>query len=621
MLTVVFALLSTAYSAAAAGQTLNILTNFGAIPNDPSLTTARKNVQILSDLLNNNATGNTIYFPADTTFYLWGGIEVKTMKNAVIRIDSKLKFTNDDIDDWPYIPAEYEKNASTADLMSCFSFGKLSNVTFTSTKSTKGVTDRGIIDGGGPAWWGIPLFGYIARATLRPHLFHIGQGVNVTIENLVFKDSPRWTMVIRGQAGLLIRHCSIVARRTESDGHGLIDMSAFNTDGFDVSGHDIHIHDCDIWNQDDCIAVKDEQKGSYNMLFERINASGTGLVIGSIGNSQVRNITFRDSYLHRSFKGIFMKFRAATPQKPGLISDVLYENIIIDSAEQWPIWIGPAQQAISGNPCTASPCSLCWPIVPGAHCEAISPSTFVNITLRNITINNLVTSAGVVLGDSKNGFPIDGITFDSVKINNCHSSITVYDRVESFPGLLHPIDDGYVVRFHFAIFGFVLLFILSCFGCSCCCFTCAFRPVRYIKCRDPLAKKLENLPAFTVFLVAIVGIIITPVAVLVPGAVSTTDTAGYFVIDGVKNAVATGNTWPIPQGFVDRTTKSAVVDSCGGSAIVAPVTVCTLLAIVVVVGLLVWWRHRRLKMSRRTSVRVMSNFECAENLDLTNVDH
>ena len=46
------------------------------------------------------------------------------------------------------------------------------------------------------------------------------------------------------------------ARRTNEDHHGLIDLTAFNTDGFDVTGRNVWIHDCTIWNQDDCIAVK-----------------------------------------------------------------------------------------------------------------------------------------------------------------------------------------------------------------------------------------------------------------------------------------------------------------------------------------------------------------------------
>ena len=42
---------------------------------------------------------------------------------------------------------------------------------------------------------------------------------------------------------------------------------------------------------------------SQNMLFERINASGVGMSIGSIRCSLVNNITFRDIYMYRSFKG------------------------------------------------------------------------------------------------------------------------------------------------------------------------------------------------------------------------------------------------------------------------------------------------------------------------------
>jgi polygalacturonase len=147
------------------------------------------------------------------------------------------------------------------------------------------------------------------------------------------------------------------------DGRNLIDLTAFNTDGFDVTGNNVWIHDCNIWNQDDCIAVKD---GSQNMLFERINASGVGLTIGSIGGSTVRNITFRDCHMHHTFKGIYLKFREDTN---GLIADVLYENIFMDTPEQWPIWIGPAQQADSSDLCAAHPCSLCWPTLPGAQCN------------------------------------------------------------------------------------------------------------------------------------------------------------------------------------------------------------------------------------------------------------
>ena len=109
-------------------------------------------------------------------------------------------------------------------------------------------------------------------------------------------------------------------RRSNWNSHNLVELTAFNTDGFDVSGRNVHIHDCDIWNQDDTIAVKDD---SRDMLFERITASGVGLTIGSIGSSRVKNVTFRDCYMPNTLKGIYMKFRA----DGGTIEDVTYENI------------------------------------------------------------------------------------------------------------------------------------------------------------------------------------------------------------------------------------------------------------------------------------------------------
>ena len=52
------------------------------------------------------------------------------------------------------------------------------------------------------------------------------------------------------------------------------------------------------------------------MLFERINASGLGLAVGSIGDGAVRNVTFRDCYLRDTVKAIYLKFNRGTSQRP-----------------------------------------------------------------------------------------------------------------------------------------------------------------------------------------------------------------------------------------------------------------------------------------------------------------
>ena len=55
--------------------------------------------------------------------------------------------------------------------------------------------------------------------------------------------------------------------------HDVVDMTAFNTDGFDFTGQDIYLHDAEVWNQDDCVAVKD---GSKNVLVERVSGVPCG---------------------------------------------------------------------------------------------------------------------------------------------------------------------------------------------------------------------------------------------------------------------------------------------------------------------------------------------------------
>ena len=74
-----------------------------------------------------------------------------------------------------------------------------------------------------------------------------------------------------------------------------------------MQGNNIWIHHSKVWNQDDCFAVKGT---SSNILIENVEASGLGLTIGSEGgNDKVTNVTFRNAYMYRTFKGIYLKFR------------------------------------------------------------------------------------------------------------------------------------------------------------------------------------------------------------------------------------------------------------------------------------------------------------------------
>ena len=323
-----------------------------------------------------------------------GGIFADGLESVTISFDGTLVFS-DDMDEWP--------RSENGDVHECFKFSNFKDVTFTSS-------GKGLIDGKGGKWWGIPGIGYLRRGENRPRLFAMDHGTNILMENIILKDSPYWTTYFQYCEGLEIRFCEISARRTEKENHNLVDITAFNTDGFDVTGNNVWIHDCSIWNQDDTIAVKGD---SSNMLFERITASGVGLTIGSIGNNHVQNITFRDCYMPNTYKGLYLKFRDGDS---GLIENVTFENIVIDNPSQWPIWLGPAQQSDSSRLCAAHPCSICWPLVPFSKCNP-SNSQYDNILFKNITINNPEDYPGVILGNMTQG-AMTNIVFEDVVVNN-----------------------------------------------------------------------------------------------------------------------------------------------------------------------------------------------------------
>ena len=370
----------------------------GGVANDDSESIQQKNGELFNSSLAQLKEGDTLVFP-NTTFYMMGGIQVESLKSVTISFDGTIVFSKD-FKRWPRTGP-----TTKASVLECLHFINCNNITITSSGT-------GLIDGNGAAWWGFPGIGYLERQENRPRLLNIENSKHVLVENIILKNSPYWTFWAHGVEYLEVRHVDIDARRDKDDGHDVIDLTAFNTDGFDVAGSYVWIHDCNVWNQDDCVCAKD---GSQHMLFERIHASGVGLTIGSIGGSVNKNITFRDIHMHNTFKGIYMKFRDLS--NGGTVEDVLYENIIIDNPEQWPIWIGPAQQSDSVDLCAAHPCSICWPKLPEkiAPCHSAS-GRYRNITLRNVTVNNAKMSPGVIFGNSST--PMENITFDGVKFVN-----------------------------------------------------------------------------------------------------------------------------------------------------------------------------------------------------------
>jgi len=96
--------------------------------------------------------------------------------------------------------------------------------------------------------------------------------------------------------------------------------------------------------------------------------------------------------------------------------------------EQWPIWIGPAQQADSIDICLAHPCSLCWPTLPFAECNMPLNASYIDVTLRNITIIDPLQSPGVIMGSSN--IPMKNVVFDNVVVKNAPSNYYVCENTQ-----------------------------------------------------------------------------------------------------------------------------------------------------------------------------------------------
>uniref|UniRef100_A0A7S3DQZ5 Uncharacterized protein n=1 Tax=Entomoneis paludosa TaxID=265537 RepID=A0A7S3DQZ5_9STRA len=321
------------------------------------------------------------------------------------------------------------------------------------------------------------------------------------------------------------------------------------------------------------------------MTFERIYASGLGLTIGSISGTTVRDIVFRDSYLFKTFKGIYMKFRM--PSNPldsgnGLVENIYYENITMEAPIQWPIWIGPAQQTggSSANLCHASPCSLCWPTLPFQTCDAVPNTQYRNITLKDIHIRNPQGSPGMILGGSDYGdgeASIVDLRFINVRVEVGAKGDDGVDLLSLFPSLKYPIDDNLAKRSVAAFYVIILVAAL----CLLTILTNSWRKRRRRRLDQSSSighnaraehegvmveheglrrtrKWSKNGSKAALVAISMANILITIQLIhtffMTPNIRSPQH---YFVCRGVERGVATGATFPIPSCFADKTGRKA----------------------------------------------------------------
>ncbi len=146
----------------------------GGIPIDSTHTTCKANTQRLSQVLQYNASDNTIVF--HKLFHFFNGVYAEHLKNVQLIIDGTLRFERPPVKTVDHPPA-------------CIMINKSKNITVTSTT-------RGLIDGRGSNYWGVPVVGFLELVEHRPRLFRMNQTSDILIENVVFKDSPYHTVYL-----------------------------------------------------------------------------------------------------------------------------------------------------------------------------------------------------------------------------------------------------------------------------------------------------------------------------------------------------------------------------------------------------------------------------------------
>ena len=446
--------------------------DYGAIRADASDGAIRANTKALNAAIAAASAGDTVLVSRGAGPYsIRGSILATNLTAVALRIEGDLVL-DDNISRWDLSAHE---NAF-------LTVAGASNLT---------ISGGGLIDGKGMKWWDASITGSTHVGETRPNLINIDLSSDLLIERLTLRNSPHFHVRFKQCARVTVRYVTIDVDRWKQReikaraharrlvGAGLLNESAaasvvrriygldasasaaptaaraddwrdwlldqlvrllpawalqpedLNTDGIDPNGEDFHVHDCEIYNDDDSIAVKPSDRAdpiatcSRNMRFENLVLTGFGASIGSVPPNAdvhcVRNISFVNISMPGTGKGIYIKsnptcgmarnrFHDLVP-KTAIIEGILYQNVTMTRPFWWPIWIGPQQQHEPGS-ALGRKCALTYPIDPS--CPTQGCATFANITLRDVLVDDPLLSPGVILGNETN--PIEGLHFDNVTV-------------------------------------------------------------------------------------------------------------------------------------------------------------------------------------------------------------
>ena len=178
------------------------------------------------------------------------GLAVPVVSNFAFRLEGTLRFINDTA---RWTPANGP----------CLSFAGGTGVAIVS------VGGRGVVDGGGHAWWPTPK-------AFRPGLLKTNGVSNLLIKGVTWIDSPNHSLELYSVGPQEVVNTTILAPASTG-----VAVPSHNTDGIDVHGSPAWIHDSFISVGDDHIAIH----ASDTLVSDCVFGTGHGTSIGSLGGA------------------------------------------------------------------------------------------------------------------------------------------------------------------------------------------------------------------------------------------------------------------------------------------------------------------------------------------------
>lgn len=272
----------------------------------------------------------------------------------------------------------------------------------------------------------------------RPHLLALLRVRNIHMEGVKWQNSPSYHIKMDDVDQAVLQNFEIWVNAYEqhrlhqqlgsfynfggnSSGYPTY---ALNTDGIDPSGSNILIRNLTITSYDDAVAVKPAHQGGQiakcaeNIHVENILVYfGVGMTIGTVPphnlHNCIRNVTFKNITFKDPFKAVYIKTNPGV-NGDGIIENILYDGLTIERPLWWAIYIGPQQQK---QPDGGGPGCMLYPLLK--ECNTQPRVTIRNITIRNVVSTDGVFPPGIIRCNSTN--PCTDFTFENVKVTGWFS--------------------------------------------------------------------------------------------------------------------------------------------------------------------------------------------------------